>query len=111
MCSRGARLDTGCTVEPECTADHRKLDCLVPHKQQYRERKCAENYSKQHNTFIFRLKSAFWQFQTITVSECCSIKLLPYILFDFFIYILVVEMASAWNQDCANIVSVHVRSL
>ena len=45
---------------------------------QYRIRKCAENYNKKHNKFILKTQSAFWSFQTITVSECCLIKLLPY---------------------------------
>ena len=26
----------------------------------YRERKCAENYDKRHNKYIFKLQSAFW---------------------------------------------------
>ena len=26
----------------------------------YRERKCAENYNKRHNKYIFKLQSAFW---------------------------------------------------
>jgi len=28
--------------------------------------------------FFLKLQSAFWYFQTITVSECCLTKLLPY---------------------------------
>ena len=51
---------------------------------------------------FLKLKSAFWKFQTITVSECCLIKLLPYILFDRYIYILALEMASPGNQHCDN---------
>jgi len=39
---------------------------------------------------------------TITVSECCLIKLLPYILFEKYIYILALEMASPGNRHCAN---------
>jgi len=31
--------------------------------------------------FFLKMQSAFWQFQTITVSECCLIKLLMYISF------------------------------
>ena len=34
--------------------------------------------------------------------ECCLIKLLPWILFEKFIYILALEMASSGNQHCAN---------
>jgi len=37
------------------------------------------------NLFLKR-QSAFCSFQTITVSECCLIKLLPYILFEKCIY-------------------------
>jgi len=33
---------------------------------------------------------------------CCSTKLLPFILFEKYIYILAVEMASPWNEHCAN---------
>jgi len=41
------------------------------------------------------MQSPFWSFQTITVSQCCLIKLLPYILFEkIYIYILALEMAS-----------------
>jgi len=42
--------------------------------------------------------------------ECCLIKLLPYILFENYIYILAFEMVSPGNQHCA-IVSAQVRSL
>ena len=31
---------------------------------------------------FFKPQSAFWKLQTITVSECCLIKLLPYILLE-----------------------------
>ena len=41
-------------------------------------------------------------FQTITVSECCLIKLPQYILFEKCIYILALEMASSGNRHCAN---------
>ena len=51
---------------------------------------------------FFKLLSAFGRFQTITVSEYCLIKLLPYILFAKYIYILALEMASPGNQHCAN---------
>jgi len=44
--------------------------------------------------FFFKLQSAFLQFQTITISECCLIKLLPYILSEKYIYILGLEMVS-----------------
>ena len=51
---------------------------------------------------FFKLHSAFWLFQTITVFECCLIKLLPYILFEKYIYILALEMASPGNRHCAS---------
>ena len=38
----------------------------------------------------------------ITVSECCLMKLFPYILFEKYTYILVLEMASQGNEHCAN---------
>ena len=38
----------------------------------------------------------------LTVSECCLIKLLPYILFEKCINILALEMASPGNRHCAN---------
>jgi len=47
--------------------------------------------------YFFKLHSAFCYFQTTTVDECCSIKLLPYILFEKHIS----EMASPGNQHCA----------
>ena len=31
---------------------------------------------------FFKLHSAFCKFQTITVSECCLMKLLTYVLFE-----------------------------
>jgi len=52
--------------------------------------------------FFLKLQSALWQFQTITFSECCLIKLLPYILFEKYIHILALEMASSGNRHCAN---------
>jgi len=48
----------------------------------YRERKCAKILINDTINFFLKLQSAFWQFQTITVSECCLIKLLPCILFE-----------------------------
>ena len=51
-----------------------------------------------------KLQSAFWKFQTITVFECCLIKLLPCILFEKYNNILALKMASP-------VVSAHFRSL
>jgi len=55
------------------------------------ERKCTENYNKGHNKFIFKLQSAFWLFQTITVSKCCLIKLLPLFIWKMYLNF------STWN--------------
>jgi len=38
----------------------------------------------------------------MTISECCLIKLLPYILFEKYIYILVLEMACPGNRHRAS---------
>ena len=52
---------------------------------------------------FLKKQSAFWQFQTITVSNCCLIKLLPYILFEKCIYILAkLEKVSPGDHHCAN---------
>jgi len=54
---------------------------------------CYENESVPkviiNNTInlFFKLQSAFCQFQTMIVSECYLIKLLPYILFENIIFI------------------------
>jgi len=64
-----------------------------------RERKCAENYNKWHDKFIFKTSisisnhNSFWM---------CLIKLLQYILFEKYIYILALEIASPGKQHCAN---------
>jgi len=71
----------------------------------YTERKCAENYNKWHNKKFIKLQSAFWLFPAITVAECCLIKLLPYILFEKYINILALEMASPGNWHCASCIS------
>jgi len=39
---------------------------------------------------------------TVTVSQCCLIKLLPYILSEKDVYILASEMVSTGNRHCAN---------
>jgi len=48
--------------------------------------------------YFLKLQSAF-------VSKCCLIKLLPYILFEKYIYILALEMASPGNQQCTSCIS------
>ena len=48
----------------------------------------------------------------LTVSECCLIKLLPYILFEIYINIFKLEMASPGNRHCANCIgalSFHIQ--
>ena len=52
--------------------------------------------------YFFKLQSAFCYFPTITVSGCCLIILLPYVIFEKYIYILALEMASSGNQHCAS---------
>jgi len=51
---------------------------------------------------IYFAISILVEFQTVTVSECCLIKLLPCVLFEKCIYISALEMASPMNQHCAN---------
>jgi len=60
--------------------------------------------------YFLKLQSAFWQFQTITVSECSLTELLPRILFEKYIYILALEKATLGNQFLP-IVSARFRSL
>jgi len=49
-----------------------------------------------------KLQSAFCQFQTVTVSECCLTKLFSYILFEKYIYMLALDLASTGNKHCAS---------
>jgi len=57
---------------------------------------------------MFNLKVAFCYLQTIILYECSLIKLLPYILFEKYIYILELKMACPGNQHCANCVGSSV---
>jgi len=79
--------------------------CFQP-KAKHRERTCPENYKYLINNKYLFLKTAtgifLISFQTVTVFECCLMKMLPYILFEKYIYSLVLEIASAGNQHCAN---------
>ena len=61
---------------------------LAPRRQiSHTERQWAENCNKLNTQiYFFKLQSALCQFQTIIVSECCLIKLLPYILLKIFIH-------------------------
>ena len=70
-----------------------------------RERKCAENYDNNAiglNLFFKTAVSILVISNHDVVSECCSEQLLPYILFEKYIYILEFEMARPGNQHSAN---------
>jgi len=41
------------------------------------QRKCADITVNNTINFVLKLQSAFCSFETITVSKCCLIKLLP----------------------------------
>ena len=43
--------------------------------------KVIVNNTIKLDLFCFKLRSVFWQFQTVIVSGCCSIKLLPYYIY------------------------------
>jgi len=51
---------------------------------------------------LLKLQSAFWQSQTLAGSECCLTKLFRYILFEKYINISALEMASPWIEHCAS---------
>jgi len=51
---------------------------------------------------LLKLQSAFWQSQTLAVSECCLTKLFRYILFEKYINISALEIASPWIEHCAS---------
>jgi len=62
--------------------------------------------------YFLELQSAFWKFQIITVSESCLIKLLQYILFEKYSYILALDWKwPAQRTSTVPIVSAHFRSL
>jgi len=54
---------------PNANTQNAERSSFVATGRIYRERKDADNYNEKHNIFIF--KTAFWLFQTITLSECC----------------------------------------
>ena len=78
---RELRWNSNSGTRPKCAAVALPAPVFLPARR-CRERKCAENYNKWHNIFFLKLQPAFCEFQTITVSECCLIKLLPYILVE-----------------------------
>jgi len=54
---------------------------------------------------LLNLPSAFWEFQTITVSEWCLTKIASVEnmnIHEKYVYILAWEMSSPVNQHCAN---------
>jgi len=69
--------------------------------------------TNRHNKFSFLLNcnQHFGNFEPRnSFRECCLIKLLLYFLFEKYICILSLEVASPRNhQHCANIVSAHFR--
>jgi len=85
-------------------------DVYVTKSEANMERKCADNYNKRHNIFFLKQQSASWQFQTITFSECCSVKLRPYILFEKSTYILALEMAGPGNRGTVCACCISARS-
>jgi len=60
---------------------------------------------------FFKTAISILVIQTITVYECCSIKLLLYIFFEKYVNILALEMASPVNQHCANCIVSYSESL
>ena len=71
----------------------------------YKEPKWAENCNKWHDKiFILNCNQHFGNFKSrqFPTSECCLTKLLPCVLFERYINILALEMASPGNRHCAN---------
>jgi len=107
MCSRHVQLRHVIGVGPQWATTHvRQKATVVCEVRGSRSNTGNESVPKiivndTINSF-FKLQSAFWQFQTVTVSECCSIKSLPYISSEKYIYILALKMASPGNRHCAN---------
>jgi len=68
-----------------------------------RERNCAENYAKYYSKFVFL---SVIKISILLISRqnsfrvCCLIKLLRYILFEKYINISALEMASRGNRHC-----------
>ena len=61
------------------------------------------NDNKWHNKISFlNCNQHFGYFKPKHFSECCLIKLLPFILFEKYINILALEIASPGNRHCAN---------
>ena len=61
--------------------------------------------------YFLKLQSAFCRFQTITVSECCLIELLPCIVFEKNAFVLQRWKWPAEGTGTVPIVSAHFRSL
>jgi len=74
----------------------------VIHKTGNRERKCAENYNKWHNRFIFKTAISILLISSYKSFRLLFEKSIWYILLQKYIYILALEMSSAGNRHCAN---------
>ena len=76
-----------------------RIPFLPPNQQRQRTEGTGNKSVPQividyNNKFIsFKTAISILVIQTITVSDCCLIKLLRYILFEKYIYILALEMA------------------
>ena len=60
------------------------------------------SYNVQFDTKYAVLVPICANFKNITVSECCLIKSLPYILLEKYTYMLSFEVASPGNRHCAS---------
>ena len=67
-----------------------------------RERKCTENYNKRHNKFIFKTAIGSLVISNHNGSRVLFDKTASEYLFEKYIYILALEMASPVNQHCAS---------
>ena len=56
-------------------------------------------------------RKPFSGFQTITATECCLIKLFPYILFDKYFLYFRIESGQPRETTTALIITAHFRSL
>jgi len=92
-------------TRPRRRTDHsivfaRWRQCALPSN---RGRKCTENDNKRRNKFIFFSTAInILVISNRNSSECCLIKLLSYIRFEKYAYILTLKMASPGNQHLAN---------
>jgi len=66
------------------------------------QRKCAENYNKLNKIIFFKTAISILASSNRNSFRLLLDKLLPYILFEKYIYILALKMATLGNQQCAN---------